>query len=129
MGNMPILFFFYALCRFIAALISSSDALHGNNGSNHTFAVPLCILPCFGQYRPLSVPTGVIGNFNWCAKNNRPRRSGMCVPGLARVPSGKIISVLPSRILHSTACVNFCMFVAPRARFTGCNPMRQNAQP
>jgi len=49
---------YYALWRLIASLISSSDALHGNNGSNHTFAVPECILPRFGQYNPASVPTG-----------------------------------------------------------------------
>lgn len=89
----PRLGIFYALCLLMASLISSSDALHGNNGSNQTFAIPECIRPFFGQYKPASVPTGKIGNFNVWANNNRPRFSGMCCPGLARVPSGNITSV------------------------------------
>ena len=122
-------FFIYALWRLMAADISSSDALHGNTGSNHTWAVPLCIRPCFGQYFPASVPTGKIGNFNSWAKNSNPRFNFTVWPGLTRVPSGKMINTLPSMIFFATAWVNFCMFVAPRARFTGCSPMRQNAHP
>ncbi len=40
---------FYALWRFIASLISSRVALHGNIGSKYTFAVPGVIFPRFGQ--------------------------------------------------------------------------------
>ena len=49
---------FYALWRLIASDISSNDAFDGNNGSKYTLAVPGCMRPCFGQYRPASVPTG-----------------------------------------------------------------------
>lgn len=119
----------YALWRLIASYISSSDAVDGNTGSNHTFAVPLRMRPRFGQNFPESVPTGKIGNFNSCAKNSNPRFNLTGRPGLVRVPSGKIIRTLPSIIFFATACVNFCMFVAPRARLTGCKPIRQNAQP
>ena len=61
----------------MASDISSSVALHGNIGSKYMFAVPGLIFPRFGQYKPESVPTGNIGNFNSWAKNNRPRRNGM----------------------------------------------------
>ena len=53
----------YALWRLMASLISSSDALLGNMGSNVTVAVPGVMRPRFGQYSPASVPTGRIGNF------------------------------------------------------------------
>lgn len=121
--------FLYALWRLMDSLISSSDALHGNSGSNHTFAVPECMRPCFGQYKPASVPTGRIGNFNVCANNNRPRFNGILSPGFARVPSGKITRVPPFKTRFSTSSANFFMFVLPRARFTPNMPQRQNAQP
>ena len=79
--------FFYALWRFIASDISSNDAFDGNNGSKYTLAVPGCMRPCLGQYRPASVPTGKIGNFNLYANNNKPRFNGIFWPGFARVPS------------------------------------------
>ena len=113
----------------MASLISSSEALQGNNGSNQMFAMPECILPRFGQYNPASVPTGNIGNFNVYASINRPRFSGMRSPGLARVPSGNITNVYPSRTRFSTSAANCFMFVLPRARFTPSMPQRQNAQP
>jgi len=120
---------FYALWRLMASLISSSDALHGSNGSNHMFAIPGCILPCFGQYRPASVPTGKIGNFNVYANINSPRFNGILSPGFARVPSGNITRVYPSRTRFSTSAANCFIFVLPRARFTPNMPQRQNAQP
>lgn len=104
---------FYALWRLIASDISSNVALDGNNGSKYTFAVPPCIKPRFGQYRPLSVPTGNIGNFNSCAKYNNPRRNVWWVPGLTRVPSGNIISV-PPFIIFLQPCRPFCAYLYDR---------------
>lgn len=121
--------YFYALWRLMASLISSSDALHGNSGSNHTFAMPECMRPRFGQYRPASVPIGKIGSFNVCANSNRPRFSGIFCPGLARVPSGNMTKVPPFRTRFSTSSANFFIFVLPRARLTPSMPQRQNAQP
>ena len=120
---------YYALWRLMASLISSSDALHGNCGSNHTFAVPEFIRPCFGQYKPASVPTGKMGSFNVWANNSRPRFNGMCSPGFARVASGNMTRVEPFRTRFSTAAANCFMFVLPRARLTPIMPARQNAQP
>ena len=69
----PVSTVFYALWLLMDSAISSNDALHGSSGSNHTFAVPLCMRPCLGQNLPESVPTGKIGNFNSWAKNSNPR--------------------------------------------------------
>ena len=120
---------FYALWRLMAAAISSRSAVDGNKFSKYTFATPGCIRPRFGQYRPVSVPTGKIGNFNSCAKNINPRRSAGRAPGLTRVPSGKMINVSPFMIFVATRSVSFRIFVLPRLRFTGINPIRKNIQP
>ena len=96
--------FFYALWRFIASDISSNDAFDGNNGSKYTLAVPGCMRPCLGQYRPASVPTGKIGNFNLYANNNKPRFNGIFWPGFARVPSGNITMFLPLRSTAHISC-------------------------
>ena len=106
-----VLFYVYALWRLIASDISSNVALDGNNGSKYTFAVPPCIKPRFGQYRPLSVPTGNIGNFNSCAKYNNPRRNVGRAPGFTRVPSGNIISVPPFIIFFATVSAILRIFV------------------
>ena len=121
--------FFYALWRFIASDISSNDAFDGNNGSKYTLAVPGCMRPCLGQYRPASVPTGKIGSFNLYANNNKPRFNGIFWPGFARVPSGNMTRVYPSSTRFSTSLANLVMLVLPRARFTPSIPQRQNAHP
>ena len=120
---------YYALWRFIAAPISSSDALLGNTGSNVTVAVPGVMRPRLGQYSPASVPTGKIGSFRWRARNSKPPFNGTCWPGFARVPSGNITKMRPFRISFSTWDDNLDRFVRPAARLTPIMPMRQNAQP
>ena len=62
----------YALWRLIALWTSSNVDVDEMIGSKCNRAVPGCMLPFLGQYRPVSVPTGIIGNFNVCDKNKRP---------------------------------------------------------